>query len=67
MTTFSEAKQACVSLKMKLSNYAWYNWSTVVSEGDGYAILINVKKIDNSIRKIVSPITRGVSTRMEAE
>ena len=67
MVTFSEANQARMSLKMKLSNYAWYNWSTVISEGDGYAILINVKKIDNSVRKVVSPITRGVSTKMEAE
>jgi len=67
MATFSEANQARMILKMKLSNYAWYNWSTVISEGDGYAILINVKKIDNSVRKVVSPITRGVSTKMEAE
>jgi hypothetical protein len=67
MVTFSEANQARMSLKMKLSNYAWYNWSVVISEGDGYAILINVKKIDNSVRKVVSPITRGVSTKMEAE
>jgi len=67
MATFSEANQARMTLKMKLSHYSWYNWSTVISEGDGYAILINVKKIDNSIRKVVSPITRGVSTRMETE
>lgn len=67
MATFFEANQARMSLKMKLSNYAWYNWSVVVSEPDGYSILINVKKIDNSVRKIVAPVIKGVSTKLEQE
>jgi hypothetical protein len=67
MATFFEANQARMSLKMKLSNFAWYNWSVVISEQDGYSILINVKKIDNSVRKLVAPVVKGVSTRLELE
>lgn len=67
MATFFEANQTRMSLKMKLSNYAWYNWSVVIAEQDGYSILINVKKIDNSVRKLVAPVVKGVSTRLELE
>ncbi len=67
MATFFEAKQARLSLKMKLSHYAWYNWSAIIAEQDGYSILINVKKIDNSVRKIVAPVIKGVGTKMEVE
>lgn len=67
MATFFEANQVRMSLKMKLSNYAWYNWSAVVTEQDGYSVLINVKKIDNSVRKFVAPVIKGVSTKLELE
>lgn len=67
MVTFFEANQARLSIKMKLSNYSWYNWSVVVAEQDGYSILLNLKKIDNSVRKLVAPVVHGVSVKMEVE
>lgn len=67
MTTFFEAKQVCISLRMKLSKYAWYNRSTVVMKQDGYSVLVNVKKIDNVIRKIIPPVINGVSIKMDVE
>lgn len=66
MITFTEANQVRMALKMKLSQYAWYNWSMVVHNNvDGYSILLNVKKINNSIRKIISPIINGVSIKTQ--
>lgn len=67
MATFSEAHQVRMSVKMKLSNYFWYNWSAVVTEYDGYSILINVKKINNTVKKIIAPVINGVSIKLELE
>lgn len=67
MAIFSEANQVRMSLKMKLSNYSWYNWSIVTTEKDGYSVLVNVKKINNIVRKIISPVINGVGIRVEAE
>lgn len=67
MATFLEANLARTTLKMKLSNYSWYNWSTVIVTSDGFSILINVKRINNSIRKIIPPIITGVITKVEVE
>ena len=67
MAIFSEAHQVRMSLKMKLSNHSWYNWSSIVTESDGYSVLINVKKINNFVRKIIPPIINGVGIRIELE
>lgn len=67
MVTFQEANQARLVVKMKLSNYSWYVSSLVVSENDGYSVIVGVKTISNYIRKIVPPIVNGVSVRMETE
>jgi hypothetical protein len=63
--TFKEANQVRLELKMKLSLYAWYSSSVVVSDSDGYAIVIVAKKIDNTVRKLVPPVINGVSIRTE--
>lgn len=67
MATFSEANQARLALKMKLSMYSWYNSSSVVSEADGYSVVIGVKRLDNQIRKIITPVLNGVSIKAEIE
>lgn len=65
MATFREATQARSAIKLKLSNYNWYNWSLVVSSSDGYSILVNVKKIDNFVRKTIPPVINGVELKIE--
>jgi hypothetical protein len=67
MATFAEANHIRRSLKMKFSNYAWYNWSAVISVNDGYAVLINVKRIDNHVRKVIAPVVEGVEIKVEIE
>lgn len=67
MSTFSDANQVRLLLKMKLSMYAWYNSSTVVSVDDGFGVIIGVKQMDNTIRKLVPPVINGVSVKAEVE
>ena len=63
MSTFNETNQVRNALKMKLSQHCWYNGSVVVSEADGYSILIAVKQIDNAVRKTIPPVVDGVEVR----
>jgi len=65
MVTFREANQVRISLKIKLSMYAWYSSSTVGSIDDGYSVVIHVSRLDNQIRKIIAPIINGVSVKTE--
>ena len=67
MATFAEANRVRMGLKMKFSNYAWYNWSTVSSNKNSYVVLINVSRIDNHIRKIIPPVVEGVEVKTEIE
>lgn len=67
MATFSEANQVRLSLKMKLSNYYWYISNTIISEQDSYYVLVHVKKVNNFVRKIITPVINGVDVRTEAE
>lgn len=67
MATFKEADQVRLMLKMKLSNYSWYASSIVIPDSDGFAVVIGVRRVDNQIRKIISPVLMGVSVRTEVE
>jgi len=67
MVTFSTANRVRLSIKMKLSQYSWYKSSLVISDADGYSIVINVKQLDNQIRKLIAPVVEGVSVKTEVE
>ncbi len=67
MSTFSEANQVRLMLKMKLSVYSWYSSSTVVAIDDGFGVIVGVKHMDNSVRKLVAPVVDGVSVKTELE
>lgn len=67
MSTFHEANQVRLALKMKLSQHAWYNSSVVLASEDGYSILVRVKQVDNKVRKIIPPVIDGVSIKVEGE
>lgn len=67
MTTFREANQARLVLKMKLSNYSWYNSSSVITDNDDYCVSVSVKKLDNQVRKLIPPIIDGTSVKTELE
>ncbi|HEY5268434.1 MAG TPA: hypothetical protein VII94_04855 [Candidatus Saccharimonadales bacterium] len=67
MSTFSEANQVRLSLKMKFSQYAWYKSSAVANVKDGFGIVIVSSKLDNKIRKIVPPLIDGISVKIEVD
>lgn len=67
MSTFGDANQVRLMLKMKLSQYAWYSSSTVLSNDDGFCVVIGVKQLDNTVRKLIPPVIDGVSVRAEVE
>jgi hypothetical protein len=69
MTTFFEANQVRLMLKMKLSIYGWYKDSCVIVSDDmsEYAVLVGVSRIDNKIRKIVTPRVRNVTIKLKVD
>jgi len=67
MTTFAEASQTRLILKMKFSNYSWYNGCSVVTDDDGFAVLIGVTRLDNSVRKIIPNVHEGVVIKTKIE
>ena len=67
MATFKEANQVRIGLKIKLSQYSWYSSSAVVAADDGYSIAVYVNRLDNNVRKVVTPVIDGVSIKTELE
>jgi hypothetical protein len=67
MKTFSDVNQVRLMLKMKYSQYSWYSSSRVMPDGDSYSIVVSVYKLDNQVRKIISPVINGISVRAELE
>lgn len=67
MPTFKEANRVRTALKIKLSQFGWYNGSHTFTVTDGFGIVISVSRIDGSVRKQISPVIDGVNIKMEIE
>ncbi len=67
MSSFKEANQARTSLKMIFSQYSWYEGSSVVPDNGDYCIVVNVSRMDNSVRKVIPIVHQGVSVKAEFE
>lgn len=67
MATFTEANQVRLALKMKLSQYAWYSSSRIFASNDDFAVLVYVKQIDNTVRKVIPPVIDSISIKVESE
>ena len=67
MSTFREANQVRIILKMKLANHSWYKSSAVCGTSDGWGVVIFTQKLDNSVRKVVPPVIDGVSVKTEVD
>lgn len=69
MTTFFDANQVRLILKMKLFQYNWYNDCSVVTSPDNldYIVLVGVTKIDDAIRKIVGSKVKGVDIKLKID
>lgn len=67
MSTFYEANQVRLSLKMRLSNYWWYSSNRVSTLSDGFGVIVSVKQLDNIVRKTVPQVVDGISIRTEED
>lgn len=64
MASFNEANQARLALKMRLSQLAWYSSSWLEMDAGDWIVVVNVNgKVDDRIRKEVSPVFNGVEVR----
>lgn len=65
MTTFSEANQAKLSLKMQLHHYAFYDSAAVIIEHNGdFGVMILVRGLNDNIRKIIPTVHMGTSIQV---
>ena len=65
MRTFRDANRARTSLKMMLSQYSWYNGSSVNNIDAEYTIIVNVTSINNYIRKIIPNVYQNTPVKTE--
>lgn len=63
MITFNEANQVKYKLKMKLSNYAWFNSILVSPSENGYDIIVGVNKINSFIKNQIPKDIKSVKIR----
>lgn len=64
--TFSEANQAKLSLKMSLSNYAWYNGILVVQDKDDWCVVVHTSVMNDSIRKVIPIVHNDVVVKVHS-
>lgn len=67
MSTFKDANQARVHLKMRLSNYYWYNFSDVLSYTSNmgsYYIGVSVKYLNQKIKKAIPNYINGTPVKI---
>lgn len=67
MSTFVEANQAKLSLKMTLSNYAWYNGMSIAPDNDDWCIVVSITQMDNSVRKVIPIVHKGITVKVDAD
>lgn len=65
MITLRDANMLRTSLKVKFSNYSWYVGSMIIPNTGGYTIIVNVKDLNNRVRKVVPPVIDGVDIKVE--
>lgn len=52
-------------IKYKLSNYSWYSNSYVVGDFEGYAIVVEVTRLDDEIKKIVPKYIKHTNIKLQ--
>lgn len=65
MATFKEANQVRLSLKMTLSQHAWYYSSQVLPDEGDYYILVLTNSLNNHVRKIIPQVINCINIKTE--
>jgi hypothetical protein len=62
--SFNAANQARCSIKMKLSNFAWYKSSHIALDGDEYVVVVSCSvPITDAMRREIPAVLDGVSIK----
>jgi hypothetical protein len=67
MTTFKEANQIRVKLKMKLSDYSWYSSSSVLTTADDCYIAVFVKRVDDMVKNTIPKYVKDIPVKIISE
>lgn len=65
MQSFHSVSRIRTSLKMKLSNYSWYQGSRIDISNSQFSIKISVKYINNQVKQVVPSKIDGVEIKLE--
>ncbi len=65
MSSFYSANQARLSLKMQLSQHAWYAGSSVEADGAEYCVVVYVAALNDEMRKTIPSVHMGVSIKTD--
>lgn len=64
MSSFNEANQAKLSLKMLLHFYSFFQNISVEADEIGYDVVVTVSKMDAKIRKIIPMVHKNVIVKV---
>lgn len=64
MTSFSEANQAKLALKMSLHLHSFFKTILITSEDNEYSVIVFVDQLNDNVRKIVPNVHNGVSIKL---
>jgi len=64
MPSFNEANRVKNSLKMALSNYAWYNGISVEVDSGNYIVVVNVANSYLSSLSLIPPFKDGINIQV---
>lgn len=53
------------AIKYKLANYSWYHNSYIVGDNEGYAIVVEVTKIDDQVKKLVPTYIKNTNVKLQ--
>jgi hypothetical protein len=65
MSSFSEANQVKLSLKMSLSKYFWYDSITLGTDNENWCVVVSVNKLDSSVKKLIPNTLQGIPVKID--
>ncbi|NDB84358.1 MAG: hypothetical protein EB127_16875 [Alphaproteobacteria bacterium] len=64
MWSHKETNTLRQKVKNRLSQYSWYYASYVIPDLEGYAILIEVTKLDDNIKSLIPTFSRNTNIKV---
>jgi hypothetical protein len=65
MSSYSEANQVKLALKMQFSHFWWYDSITLGTTDENWCVIVSVNKLDSSIKKLIPNTLQGISVKID--